>query len=69
VGLDTSTRMETDADLTAEGNPGAASRPPPTDADPLDELMRLVPEAISRPVRASKRLQYWRRHAERKQVR
>src|SRR5215469_15299547 len=50
VGLDTSTRMATDADLTAEGNPGAASRPPLSEVDPLDELMRLVPGAMSRPV-------------------
>lgn len=69
VGLDTSTRMATDANLTAEGNPDAPLRPPRTDVDPLDALMRLVPGAMAHPVRARKRLQHWRRHAERKRVR
>ena len=68
VGLDTSTRTVTDADLTAEGNPGSHSRPL-SDVDPLDELMHLVPGATPRSVRAPKRLRYWRRHAEGKKDR
>jgi hypothetical protein len=68
VGLDTSTRMATDVNLTAEGNLRASPRPPLSDVDPVDELMRLVPEAMTRPVRTPTRLRYWRRHAERKQV-
>jgi hypothetical protein len=47
VGLDTSTRMATDANLTAEGNPGAPLRPPPSDVDPLDELMSLAPRSCA----------------------
>ena len=69
VGLDTSTRMATDAKLGAEGNPGARSPQPLSDVDPLDELMRLVPGATPRSVRAPKRLRYWRRHAEGKKDR
>jgi hypothetical protein len=69
VGLDTSTRMATDANLTSEGNPGAPSHRPPSDLDPLDELNRLVPGATTRSVRAPKRLRHWRHQAERKKVR
>ena len=69
VGLDTSTRMATDAKLGAEGNPGARSPQPLSDVDPLDELMRLGPGAMVRPVRTPKRLRHWRRHVERKQIR
>jgi hypothetical protein len=43
VGLDTSTRMARDSDLTAEGNHGSDSPRALTDIDPLDELVRLVP--------------------------
>ena len=35
--------MPTDPDLTPEGHPGVASRPPLLDIDPLDELQRLSP--------------------------
>ena len=69
VGLDTSTWMATDANLTAEGNPIASSHRPSSDIDSLDELMSLVPGAMTRPVRTPKRLQHWRRHAEARKVR
>jgi hypothetical protein len=69
VGLDTSIRIATNADLTSESNPGSDSRPPLSDVDPLDELMRLVPGGMARPIRAPKRLRHWRHHAERKKVR
>jgi hypothetical protein len=61
--------MATDADLTVEGNTEASSRAAPSDVDPLDELIGLVPGAMARPVRAPKRLVHWRRHAEGKKVR
>jgi hypothetical protein len=48
-----STRIATDADLTPEGDPGVSSRPLP-DSDPLDELQRLVHNAMTRPDRAPK---------------
>jgi ribosomal protein L39E len=64
VGLDTSTRMATEADLTAKGDPIVILHMPPSDLDPLDELMRLVPEAMTRSISAPKRLRHWRRHAE-----
>ena len=66
VGLDTSTRMATEADLTAEGNPDTPSRAPLSDGDPLEELMRLVPEAKANPVRTPKRLRHWRRYVEKR---
>jgi hypothetical protein len=69
VGLDISTRMEADANLTAEGNADGSSRAPLSDLDPREELKRLVPEAMTRSVRIPKRLRYWRRHAERSYVR
>ena len=69
VGLDTSTRMAMDADLTAEGNPGTDSRPPLSDVDLLDELMRVVPGTVTRSIRSPKHLRHWRRHAERSKVR
>ena len=61
VGLETSTRMAIDAHLSAERDPGTDSRPALSDVDPLDELMRLIPGAMARPVRAPKRLRHWRR--------
>ena len=64
VGLDTSTRMAKEANLTAEGNPGSYPRPPLSDLDPLDELMRRVPGATIRSIRAPKRPRHWRRQAE-----
>ena len=69
VGLDTSTRMATEADLTAEGNPGTHSRPTLSDLDPLEALMRLVAGAMTRSVRMPKRLRHWRRHGEARKVR
>ena len=63
VGLDTATRMASNADFSSEGNLGAPSPRPVSDVDPLGELMRLV-----RSVRAPKRLRYWRQHAERKRT-
>jgi hypothetical protein len=61
--------MAMDADLTAEGNPGTDSRPPLSDVDLLDELMRVVPGTVTRSIRSPKHLRHWRRHAERSKVR
>ncbi|HKN28986.1 MAG TPA: hypothetical protein VJY34_14300 [Roseiarcus sp.] len=50
VGVDTETRMAIDADFShGEDRAAPSEREPPDDADPLDELMRIVSETPSRP--------------------
>ena len=50
MGLGTATRMAIDADFShCEDRAAPSEREPPDDADPLDELVRIVSETPSRP--------------------
>ena len=51
VGLDTATRMATDAALSLGHDRTEPRRQPPEESDPLDELTRIVSEAPSTPYR------------------